>query len=1658
MQRTLTLSYFLLLCFSLSAQMTTEQGPRYGNEWLRPGTDYLRIEVADDGMYRVDAATLSAAGFSTDAQLQLHYLGEQIPLEVTTSGVHFYGTRTRGALDAFLFTDPVSQQLNPRYGMYTDTAAYYLSIAEAGTQVQRYTEGAKASGTTPTTTIYRTIERVFGDHQSKFFRRNAGTSIVFSHYELAEGFGSRKSGDLLSSNGTTTSTVQLDLPGAVEGTAQLRLRFGLAFGEVPSGDDHVQQIRVNNQSLGQLTSEGWGVHDLEYSFDSDDRVDIELTGSATDQDKANLAFVRVTYPAEARLVGEQLSFSLPAGDARTISFTGLPEGSRLYEPATARVYLPGPGGEFSVPAAGESRDFVLLSQYVAPASTAQMTARDILPEAGTDYLILTSRRLGGADIEALASYRASAVGGGYRVHTAYVEDVYDYFGYGLRRHPQALRNYLDAALQRSSELRYLFIIGKGREYTDLRTSEELAEAWSTFFVPSFGLPASDNLLSARPGEVTPRLATGRLSAINTEEISLYLKKLREVEAQTRQAAQTIEDIDWMKQALFLGGGQTPGEQNTIRINLGRMEEIFENSKFGGEVTSLFRTSSDPIETTRQELIFDRINNGTSIINFYGHSSSQGFDFNIDNPENYKNKDKYPLMLSLGCYSGDAFTAARSISERFIFIPDGGAITFAASKGIGYLSALGSYGRSLYHHLGNDLYGMGVGDIIQATIADYEGTGNFFIGILLEQFSLSGDPAFRLHPRPGPDLVVDPASVRFIPAVVPAQDTSFGVSLTIKNLGIKGELVPDSTLLRFRQQLPSGEVRELGSYRVAVPPYAEEVKLRLPAVGFAAVGQNRILVSVDPTELIAELPAPGAETNNDLAVGGEAGVPLTVIANTARVAFPPPYAVVGPGVNLVAGSSNPLAPERRYRMQIAEEIDFSDPLVDEEIVAPGGIIRYQPALAFSDSTTYYWRISPDSSRTEDAGFIWSQSNFTYLEDQAPEEVDFALQHPGQLADGTTDDLNISATEPDWKFGRNTTDIQIFNAVYEGRNLPRLVWNGTRFNSPFPWHVRAGIQVMVVDSINNSEWFRSPGDGSFNTVARKGTPWSFDTRTEPGREGLMDFIENGIPDGSYVFVYSAQRGNDIEYHNEGWEQDSIRLGKSIYSVLEDQGAEQVRLLEQLGSVPYTFAYLKGVGKLGEAVATSQEATTEILFPIYENRESGTYTSKPVGPSLEWEAMRLTFRDGPIGSADSCHFYLYGETATGNRTLLQEAPLDIRSQLTFDFDLSDYDASQYPYLVTQLGLFDGLARSVVSVDELYIDYRRPGDVAVSPAVAYSVPDSLSQGQTARLEIGYENIARTDMDSMLAELTVIDVNNNITTLRQRQGPLAAGATDRVTFDLPTESENDQLRLQLVLNPDDDQPEDIRFNNTLGTDLGVTTDLIAPDLKVYYDGRRIRDGELVSGKPEILIQLRDESDVRRLDDSSAYFIQLKSPDGSEETIRMSDRRVDFVPAAGGGENRAEVYFRPELLQDGEYTLTVQASDRSNNKSGRLAYSQSFEVINQQLISNVLTYPNPFTTQTRFVYTLTGSIAPEVFRIQIMTVSGRVVRDIDLLAHENVSVGTHQTDFAWDGTDEYGDLLANGVYLYRVITSDGDRQELESYDTGTDQFFKNGLGKVVILR
>ena len=179
--------------------------------------------------------------------------------------------------------------------------------------------------------------------------------------------------------------------------------------------------------------------------------------------------------------------------------------------------------------------------------------------------------------------------------------------------------------------------------------------------------------------------------------------------------------------------------------------------------------------------------------------------------------------------------------------------------------------------------------------------------------------------------------------------------------------------------------------------------------------------------------------------------------------------------------------------------------------------------------------------------------------------------------------------------------------------------------------------------------------------------------------------------------------------------------------------------------------------------------------------------------------------------------------------------------------------------------------------------------------------------------------------------------------------------------------------------------------------------------------------------------------------------------VYFTDGNMQFMPAQGGAKNKASIEYRPAFTDDGTYSLIVQANDVSGNQSGQYDYKVAFQVINKMTISNVLNYPNPFSTSTRFVYTLTGSESPTHYKIQIMTVSGRIVKEITQDEMGPLQVGTHVTDYAWDGRDAFGDALANGVYLYRVVV-ENEGEEVEGFETGADAYFKEGFGKMVLLR
>jgi hypothetical protein len=246
---------------------------------------------------------------------------------------------------------------------------------------------------------------------------------------------------------------------------------------------------------------------------------------------------------------------------------------------------------------------------------------------------------------------------------------------------------------------------------------------------------------------------------------------------------------------------------------------------------------------------------------------------------------------------------------------------------------------------------------------------------------------------------------------------------------------------------------------------------------------------------------------------------------------------------------------------------------------------------------------------------------------------------------------------------------------------------------------------------------------------------------------------------------------------------------------------------------------------------------------------------------------------------------------------------------------------------------------------------------------------------------------------------------------------------------------------------------------------MTSPLLDVTFDGVHILNKDIVSAKPHIQIKIKDESTFRLLSDTTVGTVQVRYPDGSVHPYHFDGDTLRFIPATSTSDNTATIDFTPQFTNqinpEGDYyELVVTAKDASGNKSGDIAYRVGFTIISKPMISNLLNYPNPFSTSTAFVFTITGSDIPQNIRIQVLTVTGKIVREITMNELGPLHIGRNITDFKWDGRDQYGDKLANGVYLYRVITSLNGRpmDKYKAEGDNTDKYFNNGYGKMYLMR
>jgi hypothetical protein len=1668
------LPLFVGLSFAANAQMAIGRDSLFGNEWIDYSKTYFRIPISADGVYRLSTATLTAAGVPSSVageRFQLFVMGREMPIYTSTNTtfggadfIEFYGHKHRNDMDSLLFPKGAAVMLNPEASMINDTLTYFLTWNTTGTNKRLPTQANVLSGVPTKEAWYWHTEKFVGEASIKP-ETLSGSGVFLPEFGTGEGLGS---------DYAITRTISLATKFKIDGQpAQAKIRWTGDLGP------HYTTIKVNVDEIGRDTTNNYTVRTRTIDISADKvtpTVTLSLNGEADATDKNSIGTVSLRY-ARAFNFDNKNSFEFTISASETVKYLEIDNFNAgsvapiLYDLTNnwrMTTTLEGAKVKIALPPSVSDRNFILV------AATAPTTALlkpqpfvDLRTNGGDYILISSSRHINDAsnNVKQYADYRATAAGGSFKPKIVDVEQLYYQFGYGVARHPLSIRNFTHFIKKNWSNPRYIVIVGKSREYRfGNNTKLNIEDARNrTFDVPTWGYPGSDVLLAATQKSDEPLIPIGRIAITATADLKTYLDKVKEYESIKETAAQSLDKREWLKNIMHLSAGGA-NEVGAIAANMNAFKNIIENSKFGGKVTTIGKSNLDPIQIAQNDLIFDRLNKGISVVTFYGHSSASILEFDINIPDRMKNKGKYPLFMALGCSAANMHQDFLSVGESFILYPDKGMSAFIGTTGTSFLHSLNIFASELYTNLGDSLYNETLGNLVKKTINKYSTINDEGLKSVIQEFVINGDPALRYSVGPGADYLSDEQTVKFEPNVLNAQLDSFDVTVDIVNIGTTSK--SDSMSVLFRQQLPNGLIYDLKSFRVKTPQYRMTLNVRLPLpTKVVLTGQNRLHIRVDADNEIAELPSSGAESNNEVRSStGELGIPFYILDNNAKPVYPAEFAIVGKTpIVLKASTSDALAKAQNYIIEIDTTENFNSSFKQRTLVNQKGVVvKWAPNVSWRDSTVYYWRISIDST-TPQVGYNWQQRSFTYIKDQEG----WGQSHYYQFL--KNDYTTLVLNNDDRKFGF-VTDIKTVELRYpypQGISptfIPLFLVNNKNYSGRNWGFPNAGVYVTVFDEPTGLDWNRQrPGTEPYGLyypgspgATINSFPFNTDAATDKtGRKGLMDFL-NYIPEKSYVMIFTVQQDSTANYYPERWAADSATLGANIFKMLEAQGAKRVRELATSGSKPYSFVYQKGKGAIAENRGLNWIDGAPIFFTMANRWNKGEMTTKTIGPVAEWKSLELNYTsEMTAGKGDTLGFDVIGMTTPdkGTETVLME---NIRGNTP----LGTINARQYPYLKLRFNSKDTLQRTSPQLMSWRILYRGLPDLAVNPNLAYSFSkDSIAQGDKISINVAVENVSEIDADSVTVQWIIRDQGNNENSTLRKMGPLSKNANFNVPITLDSKTWTGRYNFEFTVNPRNIQPELNSFNNYLQKPFVVLKDKKRPLLDVYFDGTRVVPGGIVSPKPTISVSLVDENTLLRLTDTSVLSLTLTYPNNVKKAISFSDPNLRFSPATTVNQNKASIEYKPTFTEDGTYQLTVKGKDMSGNAAGDVDYSVSFKVITKSSISNVLNYPNPFSTRTQFVYTLTGEAPPQYFRIQIMTISGKVVREITQDEIGALKIGTHKTDYAWDGHDEYGNQLANGVYLYRVIVKGKDGKAFEGFEGDTtNELFKRGIGKLVILR
>jgi hypothetical protein len=1290
-----------------------------------------------------------------------------------------------------------------------------------------------------------------------------------------------------------------------------------------------------------------------------------------------------------------------------------------------------------------------------------------------DYIIITHPNFTSVANQ-LAQFRANNLPGysSPRIKVVDIMDIYDEYSYGLLD-PNAIQKFVKDAFEnwQSPAPAYIVLLGDmSWDYRHIYFGSRIN------FIPSisyhaftYGQSASDNMIVAVAGDdVTPDLMIGRISCETLEEGEILLQKIMDYPDDTGK--------EWVQDVLFMASGLDAADENTFGFNDASIDlETNYVLPAGISTSKVFRYPNRPEYQEFQgegPKIREEFDEGTVLANYYGHGGGGQWDFIFTNDDIFElnNGGRLPFIISVTCYTAH-FDNQDVFGEKFNKVPGKGSIAFFGSSGLTYWGIGKLVNSFIFDEIFTDTV-YTVGQAILNAKMRTPSTGLYETQVAL--LSLLGDPALELALPKHPDFIVNSENITIDPEDPLVNDT-IKVEVTIRNLGrnFPGDSIVVSLYDEFVNPGSLISEKKVGSF-------GESLKHTFDWIPETA-GLYNLFVQVNIDEPILELDQTDNSASSSFVVY-DFGKPNIVKPVDG-------YFTQDNSVDYLFIDIGELFNRNfSYFIELDTIISIDSPgKITSPVLSPAnGVVSWSSSNL--DNAEYFWRATifddTDTNYSSVRMFSVGEENGSgYLNIRKQLQL---LEYDGIDYFDSTESLvmNIDLLPPK-PTNAKYLDSVLVEIFPDANGLTTFTTDGTYFyyghlpfytqgSSTAIYKVGTGFNGTVKGQsygkipnldlfIKNQIFYHSDGN-LYASVEQADqllriNPGTGDTITIfladsllPSYDGLLD---NGgyylMSDGNYVYNLSSGYG---AFRNKyimrtfnpanGWQKvgEDIQFSGSsdpgfcgfivvnehliTYESLDEGRLRRHRLSdgvfeeEWVAYLPFKDFYAICYDWIHDYVYFSTFLPLGFSYTPAFHQFAGTYknadgfiSSGEIGPARDWQALQFNF--DLTGSTGYYEATLYGRNRNTNSFDV------LLTDLNPVTDLSGINSSIYDFLKIEFILGDSLGTQTepIKFESLKVNYDYLPELHLPKHTFTFSTDTLLQGFPIDMSVAVENLGYTTADSITVSYIMNDAD---TSFKSVNTTVLADSTNTLSYIIETDNllrESPVTTNTVTVRAETPLLEYFEFNNLVKNEFYVSRDSVRPEFKITFDGLEILNGDVVSAKPDIMITLEDNSPLP-LDTS--YFTLIHSYDSKSVPLYFAQTELSYEYSPHPN-SKTEIHWTPEL-PDGEHILEILAKDASGNFFDSTSSRSTFSIFNEFDLLQVYNYPNPFNNDTYFTFELRGAELPDKVNIKVYTIAGRLIWDYEI-PKSDMSPGFNK--IYWNGKDQDGDDIANGVYLYKVI-------------------------------